>query len=1283
MAHHILRLAAIVAAAALLLPCSTGYPWPYCGDSTFKANGTYQANLNAAAAALPKNASASPDLFATAVVGAVPEQLWAMGLCRGDINSTECFNCLTQAFQDLQNDCSYINNAVIYYDTCMLYYSINQLLPEDDGDGSWLTYGIPNYGNVTTDPGRFNQLVAVLVNATADYAAHNSSRRFATGEADFDQEYPKVYSLAQCVPGMRPARCRRCLADLVSNWLGSLENNIRGRILWVNCTCRYDTAPFFNGPAMVRLASLNGSTPVPTPALAPAAPPAAAGEGRRKCCVAAVALAVVLSTLAPLNLVACVCFWRRRRPRAPVKQTYPMYISTETEDMDMVDSMMMDVNTLRAATGDFDESNKLGEGGFGAVYKGVLPDGDEIAVKRLSQSSTQGVEELKNELALVAKLKHRNLVRLVGICLEQKERLLVYEFVPNRSLDLILFDTEKREQLDWGQRYRIINGVARGLQYLHEDSQVRVIHRDLKASNILLDANMIPKISDFGLARIFGRDQTQAVTSRVVGTYGYMAPEYLMRGNYSVKSDAFSFGVMVLEIVTGRKCNDCYDSGMRSQDLLSTVWEHWDAGTATETVDPCMGGGSFHVGEVLRCIHIGLLCVQADSAARPVMSSIVMMLGGDNMTRQAPSKPAIFARNNTAGNTTLPTTLADGGSDFQANSSYEAHLNFVAATLPKNASTSPELFSTVVVGAVPEQLWALGLCRGDVVDAATCSNCLAQAFPDVRGDCSNDKDASIYYDYCMLHYSDVHTLADDDTGLETDGVYFVANSLNVTSDPAEYVALLAALVNATADYAAYNSTRRFATGEADTAFDPAYAKLYTLAQCRPDWTPAQCRKCLDGLISQTLAGFQNSIGARALAVDCTYRYESASFYNETAMVRLASPSPGAPEAPAGTPAATGKGKKRTAAVISAGITCFIVLMLIILVCCFLRFRRRIKMAQDDHPLKKIGKAQCTIFDLPTLQEATEHFSEKNKLGEGGFGTVYKGILSDGQEIAVKTILGRTGHGLHQLHNEVLLLAELQHKNLVRLHGFSSHQNDTLLVYEYLKNGSLDNFLFDDSNRNALNWEQQYNIILGIAKGILYLHEDSAMRIIHRDLKANNILLDDNMEPKIADFGLARLLGEGHTQTQTGRVVGTFGYMAPEYVSCGSVSPKIDVFSFGVLLLEIVFRRSNCRSDDHSNVWDHWTKGTMSQMLHPFLEEFTVSQALRCIHIGLLCVQPEPDHRPDISAVVFMLTRDNIELQPPAQPAFFFGRESLSASRSDDGQTNHVHDRSDLILEQET
>ncbi|CAL5031747.1 unnamed protein product [Urochloa decumbens] len=656
MGRHLL---AVAAAVALLAPFAAGYPWPMCGTmNTFAANSTYQANLNRLAATLPGNASASPNLYATAVAGAVPEQVWAMALCRGDADATACGSCLAQAFRDVQSDCPYSKDATIYYDPCTLHYSdVHTLAGDDDTGPTTDEYGVTNDGNVTSDPPRFNALLAALLNATADYAAFNSTRRFATGQADFlDKNFLKMYSLAQCPPDQPPARCRKCLAGIIADGLPRSLNSIGGRVLWVNCTYRFETAPFYSGPAMVRLPSPGAGAPVPGPAVETLPE---AGEGRRNYNVPGIVLAVVLAVLAATNLVACLCFWRRRRrqrPTAEAKKSYPMY-STEAEDVEMVDSMMMDVSTLRTATGDFDESNKLGEGGFGAVYKGVLPDGDEVAVKRLSDSSTQGEDELKNELTLVAKLKHKNLVRLVGVCLEQQERLLVYEYVPNRSLDLMLFDTENEnhEQLDWRQRYRIINGIARGLQYLHEDSQLKVVHRDLKASNILLDANMNPKISDFGLARIFDRDQTQAKTSQIVGTYGYMAPEYVMRGNYSVKSDAFSFGVIVLEIVTGRKNNGSYSS-KPSGDLLNTVWEHWEAGTVMELVDPSMNG-SFPEGDVLRCFHIGLLCVQGDPAARPVMSSVVMMLGTDTISLQAPSKPGFFATDNSQ-NTEVTTTAA-------------------------------------------------------------------------------------------------------------------------------------------------------------------------------------------------------------------------------------------------------------------------------------------------------------------------------------------------------------------------------------------------------------------------------------------------------------------------------------------------------------------------------------------------------------------------------------------------------------------------------------------------
>uniref|UniRef100_A0A0E0LLQ0 Uncharacterized protein n=1 Tax=Oryza punctata TaxID=4537 RepID=A0A0E0LLQ0_ORYPU len=657
MASHLALSVAVAAAVALLLVlprAAVSYPWGKCNDTAgeFPARrNSYLANINLIAATLPRNASASPDMFATVEgVGAAPDQVSALALCRGDANASTCLGCLTQAFLDLPNACAYDKVATIFYDSCLLTYS-NATIAAGDFSEKIPAYGFYSNANVTTEQARFNGLVAALVNATADYAARNSTRRYASGEADLNQEFPRVYSWAQCTPDLTPAMCRRCLAQIIGRGIGSFENRVGGFVRAVRCSFQYSTTPFLDGPMLVRLQGTSGASPAQAPSPSPAAvvpavnptPPGATPtpEGGRKYSVPGLVLIILLPTIAAINVVVGLCFWRKRRPVTEAKRTYANY-STEAEDIENLDSMLIDISTLRSATSDFAESNKLGEGGFGAVYKGVLPDGYEIAVKRLSKRSTQGVEELKNELDLVAKLKHKNLVSLVGVCLEQQERLLVYEFVPNRSLDLILFDTEKSEQLDWEKRYKIINGIARGLQYLHEDSQLKVVHRDLKASNILLDANMNPKISDFGLARIFGRDQTHAVTKNVIGTYGYMAPEYLTRGNYSVKSDVFSFGVMVLEIVTGRKNNHSYNS-QQSEDLLTMIWEQWVAGTVLEMVDPSMNS-FFSERDVMRCIHIGLLCVQGDPAERPVMSSVVLMLGTDTVEHHAPAKPTFFAR---------------------------------------------------------------------------------------------------------------------------------------------------------------------------------------------------------------------------------------------------------------------------------------------------------------------------------------------------------------------------------------------------------------------------------------------------------------------------------------------------------------------------------------------------------------------------------------------------------------------------------------------------------------
>lgn len=269
---------------------------------------------------------------------------------------------------------------------------------------------------------------------------------------------------------------------------------------------------------------------------------------------------------------------------------------------------MFSLSKIIKATDNFSIDNKLGQGGFGAVYKGVLDEGEEIAVKRLSKTSKQGLDEFQNELICIAKLQHRNLVKLLGYCLQGDEMMLIYEYMPNKSLDFFLFDENNSLLLDWGQRYHIINGIARGLLYLHQDSRLRIIHRDLKASNILLDSNMNPKISDFGLARMFDEYETEANTNKVVGTLGYISPEYAANGLFSMKSDIFSFGVLVLEIVSGMK-NRGFSHQDHHDNLLGHAWRLFNEDKSLELVDTALGD-LWTVSEVLQSIHVGLSCVQ-------------------------------------------------------------------------------------------------------------------------------------------------------------------------------------------------------------------------------------------------------------------------------------------------------------------------------------------------------------------------------------------------------------------------------------------------------------------------------------------------------------------------------------------------------------------------------------------------------------------------------------------------------------------------------------------------
>ncbi|KAG8080260.1 hypothetical protein GUJ93_ZPchr0007g4623 [Zizania palustris] len=527
----------------------------------YTASSAFAANLKRLGEELPVNASSSQSLFASAAIGAAPDRVFGLALCRGDMtDASACSGCLSDAFQRLRALCGRDKDATFYHDLCILRYSGEDFLSRPDDNSPVINAMDVNAsiyigwdGRNATTRSFFLSLVGTLFGEMAMYGSYNSSvRRFASAVMFVNPQLPTVYGMVQCTPDLSPPKCWHCFQGLQEQNRRWYDGRMGGRILGVRCNFRYESYQFYDGTANVRI----GLQDPPLP------PTGNHGNKHRKILIIVLCGSI---TVFSFMLVGCFVLIKSQRRKGAGKTNRQLEAhsrsSSKTEEAlklwkieeSSTDFTLYDLDDLATATDNFSEDNKLGRGGFGPVYKGKLPDGAEIAVKRLSAQSGQGLKEFKNEIQLIAKLQHTNLVKLVGCCVQEDEKMLVYEYMPNRSLDVFIFDQQRGPLLDWRKRLHIIEGVAQGLLYLHKHSRVRIIHRDLKASNILLDKDLNPKISDFGMARIFGSNMTEANTNRVVGTYGYMAPEYASEGIFSVKSDVFSFGVLLLEIVSGKR----------------------------------------------------------------------------------------------------------------------------------------------------------------------------------------------------------------------------------------------------------------------------------------------------------------------------------------------------------------------------------------------------------------------------------------------------------------------------------------------------------------------------------------------------------------------------------------------------------------------------------------------------------------------------------------------------------------------------------------------------------
>ncbi|RCV35401.1 hypothetical protein SETIT_7G237400v2 [Setaria italica] len=373
-------------------------------------------------------------------------------------------------------------------------------------------------------------------------------------------------------------------------------------------------------------------------------------------------------------------------------------------------------------------------------------------------------------------------------------------------------------------------------------------------------------------------------------------------------------------------------------------------------------------------------------------------------------------------------------------------------------------------------------------------------------------------------------------------------------------------------------------------------------------------------------------------------------------------------------AAPKRSKNKTGVIVGAAVGAVVVGLIVVLTGLYVRMQKSRKLSLEQQDLyNTVGRPNLFTYSYGELKTASENFNSSNFLGEGGYGSVYKGKLSDGSVVAIKQLSETSRQGKKQFITEIETISQVQHRNLVKLYGCCLEGNYPLLVYEYLDNGSLDKALFGNGRLN-LDWPTRFEICLGIARGLAYLHEESSIRVVHRDIKASNVLLDANLNSKISDFGLAKLYDDKNTHIST-KVAGTFGYLAPEYAMRGHMSEKVDVFAFGVVILETIAGRPNYDGrlgEDKAYllewVWQLYEDDHPLDVTDPRLAEFNSEEVLRAIRVGLLCIQSSPRQRPPMSRVVSMLVGDIEVPEAVTKPSYVIEWQSnaMGTSSSEPG-----------------
>ncbi|XAR73579.1 Non-specific serine/threonine protein kinase [Bertholletia excelsa] len=581
-----------------------------CSDYNATSASDFISNQNATFADLRNQLSGQNKSFATAEQDRTSDPVFALAMCRDYMSTADCVACFDAAVKEIRK-CSVANGARVFYDGCYLRYESVIFFDQGNQVGSGRICG----NKTASQPTAFHSAVqGLLVNLevatpriTGYFAAAKKEVIVGTNET--------VYGVAQCAKTVTMGDCRTCLNMAIQNIM-SCFSKTEGRAYDAGCFLRYSNKAFFAANNTIDLR------------------PFLRKVMSRKT-KAIIVSATVGGSICILLTLSIVFLWYRRSRKARADRRANLLGATELRG-----PMLYSYRDLQSATKNFSEENKLGEGGFGGVYKGTLKNGNVVAVKRLALASDRVKSDFEIEVKLISNIHHRNLLRLQGCCQEGPELLLVYDCMANGSLDKFLYG-ERRGSLNWKQRFDIIFGTARGLAYLHEQFHVCIIHRDIKSSNILLDDHFQPRIADFGFVRLLPGDQSHLIT-KFAGTLGYTAPEYAIHGQLSEKVDTYSFGVVVLELISGRRCNDIKVDPV-TEYLLEEAWKLYEDGLHLQLVDESLDPNEYQAEDIKKVIEIALMCTQSPASARPTMSKVVVLLASEGAAgMRRPSRPTFI-----------------------------------------------------------------------------------------------------------------------------------------------------------------------------------------------------------------------------------------------------------------------------------------------------------------------------------------------------------------------------------------------------------------------------------------------------------------------------------------------------------------------------------------------------------------------------------------------------------------------------------------------------------------